>query len=174
MNIYSIGFSGKSAEEFFKLLNENNVKKIIDIRQNRKSQLSGFAKHPDIEYFAKLHGIDYVYYEYLAPTKELRDEYTDKKSNKKSDKKMTFQEYTIEFNRIIKERNAIIHLSKDEKDLDGSCFLCSEDEADECHRSLVINAILMFLETLNFNEIINVIHLISSKALNNKKKTKKD
>ena len=43
MNIFTIGFAQKSAEEFFTLLTNNGVKKLIDIRLNNKSQLAGFA-----------------------------------------------------------------------------------------------------------------------------------
>ncbi len=160
MNIYSIGFTGKTAEEFFTLLKENNVKKIIDIRLNRDGQLSAFAKYPDLEYFLKLHDIEYVYYEYLAPSEGLRKRYNDKKS----EHKMTFEEYTVDFNQTMQERNAIMQFAKEEKNLDGSCFLCSEDYPDECHRYLVIEELLRFLLTINFNEVINVIHLISYKC----------
>lgn len=160
MNIYSIGSSGKdTAENFFKLLTDNNVKKVIDIRLNREGQLSAFAKYPDIEYFLKLHGIEYVYYDYLAPSEDLRKRYNDKKA----DHKMTFEEYTEDFYRTLEERNAIARFAKEEKDLDGACFLCSEDNPYECHRSLAIFAILRFLKMMKFDEVITVIHLVSKK-----------
>jgi len=57
MNIFTIGFSQKSAEQFFKLLTENRVKKLIDIRLNNKSQLAGFANAKHLPYFLKLHNI---------------------------------------------------------------------------------------------------------------------
>ena len=44
MNVFTIGFTKKSAEHFFNELKDNNVKKIIDVRLNNISQLSGFAK----------------------------------------------------------------------------------------------------------------------------------
>ncbi|MGB6686117.1 MAG: hypothetical protein WBH24_20865, partial [Candidatus Acidiferrum sp.] len=47
----TIGFTGKTAEEFFQLLEAARVEKVIDIRQHREGQLSGFAKHPDLGYF---------------------------------------------------------------------------------------------------------------------------
>ncbi len=43
MTINTIGFAGKTTEQFFTILVKNNVKKLIDIRLNNKSQLSGFA-----------------------------------------------------------------------------------------------------------------------------------
>ncbi len=162
MNIYSIGFTQKTAEEFFSLLKENNVKKLIDIRLNRESQLSVFARYPDIEYFLKLHGIEYVYYDYLAPTEDLRKRYNDKKS----EKKMTFSEYTVEFHKILDERNAIVRLIREEKELDNACFMCSEDLPEECHRYLTIQRIIDFLNNIKFPDEVHVKHLVSYKALN--------
>lgn len=49
--LYTIGFTKKSAKKFFNSLIENNVKKIIDTRINNESQLAGFAKHKDLEFF---------------------------------------------------------------------------------------------------------------------------
>ena len=49
MNVFTIGFTKKSAEHFFNELKDNNVKKIIDVRLNNISQLSGFAKKNDLE-----------------------------------------------------------------------------------------------------------------------------
>jgi len=42
MILSTIGFSGKSAEEFFTILNKNGICRLIDIRLNNKSQLVGF------------------------------------------------------------------------------------------------------------------------------------
>jgi hypothetical protein len=47
----TIGFAGKTAQEFFALLENAGVEKLIDIRQHRGGQLSGYAKHPDLAYF---------------------------------------------------------------------------------------------------------------------------
>lgn len=49
--LYTIGFTKKSAQKFFELLENNKVNTIIDIRLNNTSQLSGFAKYPDITFF---------------------------------------------------------------------------------------------------------------------------
>ena len=54
--IYTIGFTKKSAETFFKLLQENNIKRVIDVRLNNSSQLAGFTKGPDLKYFLKTIG----------------------------------------------------------------------------------------------------------------------
>ena len=51
--IFTIGFTQKSAQVFFDLLNENKIDLLIDIRLNNTSQLAGFAKFPDIQFFLK-------------------------------------------------------------------------------------------------------------------------
>ena len=52
-NLFTIGFTKKTAQEFFTLLSEAGVKRIIDTRLNNVSQLAGFAKRKDLEYFLK-------------------------------------------------------------------------------------------------------------------------
>ena len=47
IKIYTIGFTGKSAEKFFTLLQKNAVERIVDTRINNTSQLAGFAKADD-------------------------------------------------------------------------------------------------------------------------------
>ena len=35
MKLYTIGYSKKSAEEFFDLLRDNNIKRVVDIRRHK-------------------------------------------------------------------------------------------------------------------------------------------
>ena len=41
----------KTAEEFFSKLRKAEVRCLLDIRLNNSSQLAGFTKKPDLEYF---------------------------------------------------------------------------------------------------------------------------
>jgi uncharacterized protein (DUF488 family) len=132
MKVYTIGFAKKSAEKFFELLIKNNVKKVVDIRLNNTSQLAGFSKGSDLEYFLKKIGnIEYEHNTSLAPTKELFDDY---KANL-----ITWGEFEVLFRRVLEERNAIKQL--DLEKLDHACFLCSEDLPVRCHRRLVAEEI---------------------------------
>ena len=127
MNIFTIGFAQKSAEVFFKLLVDNNVKKLIDIRLNNKSQLAGFANVKHLPYFLKLHNIDYEYKIDLAPSKELLNGY--------KDKSVSWEEYVKVYNQILIDRDAIKNISINE--LDNIVLLCSEPTAEQCHRRLM-------------------------------------
>ena len=80
IQLFTIGFTQKTASEFFTLLKNNNVKRIIDIRINNKSQLAGFAKGMDLEYFTQeILGIPYEHRLDFAPTTDLLKNFRDKK-----------------------------------------------------------------------------------------------
>ena len=51
VNLFTIGFTKKSAKQFFEILKQSGVKRIIDTRLNNVSQLAGFTKRTDLEYF---------------------------------------------------------------------------------------------------------------------------
>ncbi|VUT28178.1 MAG: hypothetical protein SYNGOMJ08_00741 [Candidatus Syntrophoarchaeum sp. GoM_oil] len=128
MNLYTIGFARKSAKEFFEILKRNDVKQVVDIRLNNTSQLAGFTKKNDLEYFLKeLCGIDYYHFKFLAPTKEIRDRYIEDKE---------WNTYVSEYMELLKQREVLNKLDKSffEK---RTCLLCSEPTADHCHRRLL-------------------------------------
>jgi uncharacterized protein (DUF488 family) len=76
INIYTIGFTKKSAQRFFETLIKSKVKRIMDARLNNNSQLAGFTKKVDLEYFLeKIANIEYIHNLELAPTPEILDTY---------------------------------------------------------------------------------------------------
>ena len=76
MEVFTIGFTKKSAEEFFGLLRRHEIKRLVDVRLNNVSQLAGFTKREDLQFFLKeLCAADYVHEPLLAPTQEMLDAY---------------------------------------------------------------------------------------------------
>jgi uncharacterized protein (DUF488 family) len=51
MKIYTIGFTKKTAEQFFETLCASGAERLVDVRLNNVSQLAGFAKKQDLAYF---------------------------------------------------------------------------------------------------------------------------
>lgn len=126
--IATIGFTQKSAEEFFGALQRARVKRVIDIRLHNTSQLSGFAKRDDLRFFLQAVGhIGYLHEPLLAPTEEILTSYRKKQ--------ITWQEYEERFRALLRERAVEQHL--DRSLLDESCLLCSEAKPHHCHRRLV-------------------------------------
>jgi len=128
MKIYTIGFTKKTLEDFIFRLKKSNIQRIVDIRLNTSSQLAGFAKSPDLEFILKQFGIEYLSVKSLAPDKALLDKY-------KKDK--NWKEYATTFNALMTTRNAIKTLNDLQLGRKISCFLCSEDKPEKCHRRLV-------------------------------------
>ncbi|HAU5603650.1 TPA: DUF488 domain-containing protein [Citrobacter koseri] len=128
IRIHTIGFTKKTAEHFFNELKKNGVIRVIDTRLNNNSQLSGFAKARDLEFFLKkICDIDYVYRSELAPTKKILDDY--------KNKKIDWEQYAQEYLNLMEQRLISSRLSSDE--VDGCCLLCSEDKPHHCHRRLL-------------------------------------
>ena len=128
MKIYTIGFTKKTAEKFFTLLRQSSAKRIVDVRLNNVSQLAGYAKKNDLQYFLKeLCGMEYIHIPILAPTKDILDAY--KKSKEDWDK------YQRQFMELLSNRKVEEKTSK-EIIADG-CLLCSEHLPEKCHRRLV-------------------------------------
>ena len=62
IKLFTIGFTQKTAREFFTALKDAGVKRVVDVRLNNNSQLAGFSKKDDLAYFLKeIGGIDYVH-----------------------------------------------------------------------------------------------------------------
>ena len=127
MKIFTIGFMKKSAEQFFNRLKQPGLVRVVDTRLNNTSQLAGFTKKRDLEFF--LHEIcklGYVHLPELAPTQEILDAY--KASGEWSN-------YERQFLSLMAERR--IEDQVDKSILDGGCLLCSEATPEHCHRRLV-------------------------------------
>ena len=74
MKIFTIGFTKKNARQFFELLKVNEIDIVLDIRLNNKSQLAGFTKGEDIQYFlSEICHCDYQHCLEFAPTKGILD-----------------------------------------------------------------------------------------------------
>jgi uncharacterized protein (DUF488 family) len=128
ITICTIGFAGKTAEEFFRLLLEAKVHKLIDVRENRGGQLSGFAKYPDLAFFLqRVAGIQYAYEPLLAPTPEIRKTYRKGKD---------WAVYEADFLALMRTRGIPEALAPTQ--FEGTvALLCSEAMPDKCHRRLV-------------------------------------
>ena len=128
IKIFTIGYAGKNAREFFTILKQAGIRKVIDVRLYNTSQLAGFTKRQDIEYFLQaIVGAEYTHLPIMAPTKQLLSDYKKGLIN--------WQQYETQFKAIMTQRQIEKHLVP--QDMDMACFLCSEAKADNCHRRLV-------------------------------------
>ena len=128
VKLFTIGFTQKNAQKFFDTLANAGVKRVIDTRLNNVSQLAGFTKKSDLEYFLhKIGNIDYVHILELAPTKDILDDYKKNKGD--------WAVYEHKFLKLMSERE--IEKTLTPEILDSGCLLCSEAKPHHCHRRLV-------------------------------------
>jgi uncharacterized protein (DUF488 family) len=128
VKVFTIGFTQKTAERFFELLCRSGAKRVVDVRLNNVSQLSGFAKKQDLAYFSKqICGMDYVHVPELAPTQDILDQYKKNKGD--------WAVYERKFLELMARRRVEKTVSKEV--IEGGCLLCSEHQPHHCHRRLV-------------------------------------
>jgi uncharacterized protein (DUF488 family) len=130
VEVYSIGFTKKKAEQFFGILKSAGIRRLLDVRLNNVSQLSGFSKRDDLRYFLReICGAEYLPEPMLAPTQEILDDYKKRKGD--------WKVYEARFLSLMQAR-------KIEENLDKSIFsvptalLCSEPTPEHCHRRLIL------------------------------------
>jgi len=147
LNIYTIGFTKKSAEEFFEALRSSGAKHLLDIRLNNTSQLAGFTKRNDLSYFLK-HLVNMEYHEVpiLAPEESILKEYR---------KTGDWTKYEQRYLELIRHRNAEKHIAPALFE-EGVILLCSEAEPARCHRRLAAEYLANIRST---NTKTQIVHL---------------
>jgi uncharacterized protein (DUF488 family) len=145
MEVYTTGFTKKTAAEFFGTLKQAGIQRLIDVRLHNSSQLAGFTKKEDLPFFLmELCDIEYLHEPLLAPTEDMFNAYKKQKGS--------WQDYERHFLALMDER-------KIEENIDCKLFeipavlLCSEASAEHCHRRLVLE----YLQTKWGN--LKIIHL---------------
>jgi uncharacterized protein (DUF488 family) len=130
MEIYSIGFTQKSASDFFGTLKAHGIERLLDVRLNNTSQLAGFAKQADLAYFLReICGAAYEHEPLLAPTQDILDAYKKQKGS--------WELYEGEFLALMRSRKIETRINK-ESFARKTVLLCSEPTAEHCHRRLVL------------------------------------
>jgi uncharacterized protein (DUF488 family) len=130
MEIYSIGFTQKSAGEFFGILKAHGIERLLDVRLNNTSQLAAFAKQADLAYFLEeICGAAYEHEPLLAPTQEILDRYKKQKGD--------WDEYNEAYLALIQSRGVESALSR-ESFQKKTVLLCSEATPEHCHRRLAL------------------------------------
>lgn len=134
MILYTMGFTQKSAREFFGLVQAHRIDMLVDIRLNNTSQLAGFTKGEDLRYFLQaLCGCRYQHCAAYAPTKELLDDY------KKG--RLDWEGYVRQYIPLMESRQAVGMFYEAFSTYDAVCLLCSEPTPQHCHRRLLAEMI---------------------------------
>jgi hypothetical protein len=100
------------------------------VRLHNASQLAGFTKQQDLDFFLReIADIEYLHEPLFAPSEEMLKAYKTKKT-------IQWDQYKAEFNGLISERRIEEKIPR-EIFSEPTVLLCSEPEPDQCHRRLV-------------------------------------
>ena len=101
---------------------------MIDIRLQNTSQLAGFAKRDDLQYFLReLCGAEYCHLPELCPTPEILEGY--------KKKTLSWPQYEEQFRALLRGRRVEQTVDK-RLFAEPAVLLCSEPTAEHCHRRL--------------------------------------
>ncbi len=140
--IYTIGYEGRTLDEFIDELHEYGIQRLVDIRELPLSRKNGFSKKSLMKEL-ELSGIDYISMPVLGAPRELRHELRSKL--------MTIYEFLEAYKEYLQRNlNALRELEK-YASTTTTAIMCFEADWRECHRSVVAE----FLEKDGFE----VVHL---------------
>ena len=144
--LFTIGYEGKSVEEYANILIDNDIKILVDVRKNSKSMKYGFSKNQLLNVMENI-GIKYYHIPELGIVSDKR-----KNLNDFNDYQKLFSEY---------ENDVLPYQSESIKKIDKLMFrekrvalTCFEADHNFCHRSKVADAVLLIQK-----EKYNVTHL---------------
>lgn len=127
MRLFTIGFTKKKAREFFGLLSDSGATALVDTRLRNRSQLAGFAKRDDLEFFlSEICDMHYRQELLLTPTEQALRDY--------QHGAVSWEQYAAEYARLLEGRQVEAVLSP--ADFNEAVLLCSEASPDRCHRRL--------------------------------------
>lgn len=131
--LFTIGYEGISLEEYLNRLIKNDVKVLVDVRNNPLSMKFGFSKSQLEKYCASI-GIKYIHYPEVGIQSEYRQEL-----NTQNDYKKLFSIYrkqNLTKTKLTQEK--ILTLLKEYKRIALTCF---ESDICQCHRKHLAESI---------------------------------
>jgi uncharacterized protein (DUF488 family) len=124
--LYTIGYEGKSLEQYLNILLVNDIKVLCDVRRNSISMKYGFSKS-QLKNACEGVGIKYLHIPEVGIESDKRQVL-----NSQTDYDRLFAEYRkITLNNTIEEQKYILKLIKENKRIALTCF---EANINQCHR----------------------------------------
>jgi len=131
--LFTIGYEGISLEEYLNRLLKNDVKILIDVRNNPLSMKYGFSKS-QLKRFCESLGIQYMHFPEVGIKSEFRQEL-----NTQTDYDKLFVVYRKNnLSKTQPTQNIILNLLKEHKRIALTCF---EANICQCHRKHLAEAI---------------------------------
>ncbi len=126
--LFTIGYEGRSVENFINTLIQNNVRMLVDVRKNPMSRKFGFSQNK-LAHITETIGIKYVHIPSLGIEAEARAFL-----ETKEDYQMLFAKYKKSLNQRVQHLDYLYSLFTANHRI---ALVCFEKEADMCHRHII-------------------------------------
>lgn len=130
--LLTLGYSGYDQNSFIEELKGYDVEVVIDVRRNPISRKKGFSRS-SLSKSLIANDVDYLHESNLGVPNELRDQLKTKKRGISS----YFEEYRAYLDDHVDVLDRIYTIALEHR----CCLICLEHLPEECHRSVVAEAI---------------------------------
>jgi uncharacterized protein YeaO (DUF488 family) len=148
------------AEHFFNLLGTAQVTMLVDTRIGRGYQGARFAHGRDLPYLCQAHGIGYVHFTDLAPTRELRKQFHDvfkRRGAETEERSRAWTKFLKEYLGLLISRKVLASDAPIRHMLYGEhkriAFMCSCPHHQDCHRRVLVGMLAHFIEGLSIEHL---------------------
>ncbi|MEN6306347.1 MAG: DUF488 domain-containing protein [Anaerohalosphaeraceae bacterium] len=134
--LFTIGYEGKTIDNFIAQLKQHSINCLLDVREIPLSRKKGFSKTA-LGQFLVNNNIQYIHFPKLGSPKQIRNKY-------KSDH--NFESFSKEMITYFETQTEIFHIVSRYIHNNTCCLMCFEQNAKQCHRSIVAKKIRCLLE----------------------------
>lgn len=145
MKLYTLGYEGMTVDEYFRILLENGIAVLADVRDLPISRKKGFSKAALAEKCSQ-NIIQYVHFKELGCPKEIRHAY-----RKDHNWDVFRQKYVPYLQTKTQALEELVQMATGK----SACLLCFEADPSGCHRSLICDEIAI-------RHTFQITHLVSA------------
>lgn len=126
LTLFSIGHSNHSSDSFLKLLKENDIECLVDVRSSPYSKYNTQFNRENLSAFLKLNGVEYLWMgDSLGGRRDELNSEEGFRQDNQYDKDLIYKNGILELMRIgLKKKTAM---------------MCSEEDPRNCHRHKIIS-----------------------------------
>lgn len=125
--IFTVGYEGRTKEDFLSLLTEKKISAVLDIRHRPSSRKKDFSKTPLKNALAE-RGIDYVHLPEFGVPPDIREQYRQEKD---------IGVLRRFLGKSLRQHGDLLIQILDSHSDGNICLLCLEKDPSCCHRSII-------------------------------------
>lgn len=166
LQLYTVGHSNISAEDFLALLKTHNIRTLVDVRSTPASQYVPHFNRRELEHFVKASGLDYRFAgEFLGgrPTEASHykaQEIPDADTKRGDFLKLVDYVAMMQDERFGRGITRLIEIIRETQANGNTAIMCSESDPRECHRHHLITRALIDPNVKVITTPVTVYHIL--------------